>query len=207
VAGFCVGGKQKETELPSGIVAMGARVYDPYTGTFAQPDPIHGGGANAYGYTDGDPVNETDLSGDCIGPLVELLPLCIDLGEDAVAGLVTLFAGTAVISAAEIIHAHQVEDSNVTGWSNGPSGVVNAEGSSGGPTAGKPFSKPVRDGALAGSDTCAYCNGPAQPPEVDHIIPRSRGGNATPENAQVTCRFCNRSKGNRDAPVNKPPGR
>jgi uncharacterized protein RhaS with RHS repeats len=42
---------------------MGARVYDPYTGTFTQPDPIPGGGANAYGYTDGDPVNETDLSG------------------------------------------------------------------------------------------------------------------------------------------------
>jgi hypothetical protein len=43
---------------------MGARVYDPYTGTFTQPDPIQGGGANAYGYTDGDPVNGTDLSGD-----------------------------------------------------------------------------------------------------------------------------------------------
>jgi uncharacterized protein RhaS with RHS repeats len=42
---------------------MGARVYDPYTGTFTQPDPIQGGGANAYGYTDGDPVNETDLTG------------------------------------------------------------------------------------------------------------------------------------------------
>ena len=58
-----LGGKGKATELPSGIVAMGARVYDPYTGTFTQPDPIQGGGANAYGYTDGDPVNETDLSG------------------------------------------------------------------------------------------------------------------------------------------------
>jgi uncharacterized protein RhaS with RHS repeats len=45
---------------------MGARVYNPYTGTFTQPDPIQGGGANAYGYTDGDPVNETDLSGDSV---------------------------------------------------------------------------------------------------------------------------------------------
>jgi hypothetical protein len=43
---------------------MGARVYDPYTGTFLQTDPIPGADANAYGYTDGDPVNETDLSGD-----------------------------------------------------------------------------------------------------------------------------------------------
>ena len=43
---------------------MGARVYDPYTGTFTQPDPIQGGGANAYGYTDGDPINELDLGGE-----------------------------------------------------------------------------------------------------------------------------------------------
>ncbi len=42
---------------------MGARVYDPYTGTFTQPDPILGGGATPYGYTNGDPVNETDLTG------------------------------------------------------------------------------------------------------------------------------------------------
>jgi len=54
---------------------MGARVYDPYTGTFLQTDPIPGADANAYGYTDGDPVNETDLtgkspeirSGNCVG--------------------------------------------------------------------------------------------------------------------------------------------
>lgn len=43
---------------------MGARVYDPYTGTFTQPDPIQGGSANAYGYTAGDPVNGSDLTGD-----------------------------------------------------------------------------------------------------------------------------------------------
>jgi RHS repeat-associated protein len=68
VAGFCVGAKERATELPSGIVAMGARVYDPYTGTFTQPDPILGGGANAYGYANGDPVNHTDLSGKTVSP-------------------------------------------------------------------------------------------------------------------------------------------
>ncbi len=59
-----LGAKQKATELPSGIINMGARVYNPDTGTFLQTDPIPGADANAYGYTDGDPVNETDLSGD-----------------------------------------------------------------------------------------------------------------------------------------------
>jgi hypothetical protein len=43
---------------------MGARVYDPYTGAFLQTDPKPGADANAYGYTDGDPVTETDLGGD-----------------------------------------------------------------------------------------------------------------------------------------------
>jgi uncharacterized protein RhaS with RHS repeats len=42
---------------------MGARVYDPYTGTFLQPDPLRQG-PTPYGYTDGDPVNKVDLSGD-----------------------------------------------------------------------------------------------------------------------------------------------
>ena len=63
VAGFCVGAKEKATELSSGIVDMGARVYNPYTGTFAEPDPIEHGGASAYGYANGDPVNNTDLTG------------------------------------------------------------------------------------------------------------------------------------------------
>jgi uncharacterized protein RhaS with RHS repeats len=69
---------------------MGARVYDPDTGTFLQTDPIQGGGANAYGYTDGDPVNETDLSGDCgfpIGCLEAAGGAILRGGEDAGSGL------------------------------------------------------------------------------------------------------------------------
>jgi hypothetical protein len=45
---------------------MGARVYDPYTGTFTQPDPIQRADASNYGYADGDPVNETDLDGQSV---------------------------------------------------------------------------------------------------------------------------------------------
>jgi uncharacterized protein RhaS with RHS repeats len=63
---------------------MGARVYNPYTGTFTQPDPIQGGGANAYGYTDGDPVNEIDLTGDAACGWAEPWGCAIDAGEDIV---------------------------------------------------------------------------------------------------------------------------
>ena len=58
-----LGSLQLSTELPSGVVAMGARSYVPQLGRFLQPDPQPGGSANAYAYTHGNPVNETDPSG------------------------------------------------------------------------------------------------------------------------------------------------
>ena len=42
---------------------MGARSYVPQLGRFLQPDPQPGGSANAYAYTHGDPLNESDPSG------------------------------------------------------------------------------------------------------------------------------------------------
>jgi 5-methylcytosine-specific restriction endonuclease McrA len=41
---------------------------------------------------------------------------------------------------------------------------------------------------------------------IDHILPKSRGGDNSLENGQVTCAHCNLSKGNRDLPVTAPPG-
>lgn len=59
-----LGGSQRATELPSGIVAMGARTYVPQLGRFEQADPQPGGGASSYSYTSGDPVNSADPSGE-----------------------------------------------------------------------------------------------------------------------------------------------
>jgi RHS repeat-associated protein len=52
------------TELPSGVLNMGARSYVPQLGRFLQPDPVAGGSADAYSYTFGDPVNTADPSGE-----------------------------------------------------------------------------------------------------------------------------------------------
>jgi RHS repeat-associated protein len=58
-----LGGLQRRTELPSGIVQMGARSYIPTIGRFLSSDPIAGGSANAYDYGNADPVNQFDPSG------------------------------------------------------------------------------------------------------------------------------------------------
>jgi RHS repeat-associated protein len=62
-----LGAAGRATELPSGIIAMGARSYIPELGRYLQPDPVEGGSANAYSYTFGDPVNTSDPSGESTG--------------------------------------------------------------------------------------------------------------------------------------------
>ncbi len=59
-----LGASALRTELPSGVVDMGARSYVPEIGRFLQPDPQPGGSADAYAYTHGDPLNESDPSGE-----------------------------------------------------------------------------------------------------------------------------------------------
>lgn len=65
----------------------------------------------------------------------------------------------------------------------------------------------MREEELANNpSTCVYCRMETDRPQIDHVIPRARGGNATIENAQTTCPWCNPSKGARDYPVNPPSG-
>ena len=42
---------------------------------------------------------------------------------------------------------------------------------------------------------CAYCNGPAE--TIDHVMPRSRGGQHDWDNVVAACARCNHSKGDR----------
>lgn len=81
-------------------------------------------------------------------------------------------------------------------------------GSKGGPTEGEEFSGPTKKKAFAEDPTrtCVYCGREGMATDVDHAIPKTKGGNSTLENAQLACEWCNSSKGNRSFPVNPPPG-
>src|ERR1041384_3721889 len=52
---------------------------------------------------------------------------------------------------------------------------------------------------LRDADTCQYCRSKLPPKELtlDHVIPRSRGGESSWENLVACCFSCNNRKGNR----------
>jgi len=47
--------------------------------------------------------------------------------------------------------------------------------------------------------TCVYCGAKNVPLEVEHIVPKSRGGSNRVSNLTIACRPCNMKKGNRSA--------
>ncbi len=58
-----LGSKGRRTQLPSGVIQMGARSYVPTIGRFISTDPVSGGSANAYDYANADPINSFDFGG------------------------------------------------------------------------------------------------------------------------------------------------
>jgi RHS repeat-associated protein len=58
-----LGTAERKVDTNSGLMLMGARVYNPGSGRFLQTDPVLGGSANNYDYVSADPVNSADLDG------------------------------------------------------------------------------------------------------------------------------------------------
>src|SRR5262249_34785474 len=58
--------------------------------------------------------------------------------------------------------------------------------------------QPTRANILLRDDeTCQYCGKRTRDLTLDHVIPRSRGGQGTWENLVACCKMCNGKKGNR----------
>ncbi len=90
-------------------------------------------------------------------------------------------------------------------------------GAAGGPRAGKPFTPGMKSEAWKaneakhGQPTCENCNQPivparrsasgVKPPpnegQLDHVVPRTKSGNGSLDNAEYLCRSCNRAKSDR----------
>ena len=87
-------------------------------------------------------------------------------------------------------------------------------GARGGETAGKAFPQAVKEAAVeenlaatgADAPVCVWCRMETESPHIDHAVPRSMGGDATLENAQVACPHCNMSRGNGPFPITPPAG-
>ena len=61
-----LGQPQRPTEQQTSLqptIEMGARQYNPRLGRFIEQDPIEGGSANDYDYTNADPINQFDFAG------------------------------------------------------------------------------------------------------------------------------------------------
>jgi RHS repeat-associated protein len=204
----------------TGLVYMQQRYYDPAAGRFLSIDPVvtdanTGGSFNRYVYANNSPYRYVDPDGR-FAFLLPLVPYLVD-ATVVVVGHYVLPGRQGREDTARALGNAILNHGNSDGVreSDREAGPDGKRGSTGGPGAGKrfPAESPGTKDAKEGVP-CRYCGrettnepGKDNSRERDHIDPRGKGGNNSPENEGDSCRSCNRSKGGRSPDEWKPPER
>lgn len=184
----------------TGLTRFGARDYDAQVGRWTVKDPIgfDGADSNLYAYGLGDPINKQDPRG-----LASLDPEVLFLEPPSP-------------------EQEALQDPIINEFPN-PRRLIQAGAAASCPVilgtvsrAAKPFTKKgkeivkqrnaAKNDGINKCENCGVNTLPAQqsqkgvaPPstqtEVDHVIPKSKGGPGDPPNGQILCRACNLQKG------------
>lgn len=141
--------KQESFSLP--IVQMGARVYLPSLGRFAQVDPIEGGTQNSYVYPS-DPINASDYSGTfafAIPIVIVVIPWAqmAAAAAGAAIGTAVFFAAKAVISNLSQKATTSTNSRTSTGSQSGGGGSQGSGGGGGGGSSTSPSGGGWRGGS------------------------------------------------------------
>ncbi len=221
-------GKQHDKEI--GLTYFGGRYFDPEVGRFVSVDPVGFVEDNAMSfnrclYVNNNPYKYVDPDGQFLNFAVKFvadvaITVAINYATSGSLGIGAALKDSAmgVLNPAKtIVKAKKLVGLLAKVNKVAPHAAVAKSarsvpqlkpGSAGGPTAGQRFPERVRDAAKAENPTatCVFCRRDGTGTQVDHAIPRARGGNATLDNAQLACPHCNPSKGVGDFPKSPPQG-